>query len=290
MAAPEELVEKLALESIALFPGAMHWPLVAAGIVRAGTAEFLARSVNVMKLTSTAFRLVHAEEVLFEACATTSEDVELVITLEPCQERQGEGEAETPCCDRIVAFARRNPARLKRVVVGAYSDGRGIEVIAGERLPVVLLHGPEHAQHIVKNVQGRVREIGPKGRGGTVEVREVASLDPLNREAYGRRWQFKKEREDATEAILTWLVLESSDPAADLVDGLLTRFGTVFGEQHRSTLVARVPSFRPSPDQPIDPRRARGFLYHAVSRALYRDRSIRAEAELRTRVARGGQT
>lgn len=299
MAAPDHLVNSLGDQVIAQarFPEAMDWPLVAAALVPAGGDSFLATAVNVMRLADTGYRALHAEEVLFEEHEAATEgdasaegEVDVLITEEPCRDRQGAGPAATPCCQRVVRFAQGRP--LRRVVAGVFATGKGLRFMALEGIRVVLLHGPEHAQLVEEvrgrriDVEARVAQINGEcaARGGSqVELRSVPRLDRLNAEGLSRYRLARRERDAERDRILDWLERASTRPDADLTDGLLTEFPRFFAAGLRRILEENLPRWQGEAGEGMDRRKALAFVENRVYVVWCRERATRIMEELRAR-------
>lgn len=291
MAAPDVLLNSLADRVIADFPEQMDWPLVAAALAPADGDTFLATAVNVMQLEGTGYRAVHAEEVLFEDHETAPAGaVDVLVTEEPCKDRQGSGPAATPCCERVVRFAQGRP--IRRVVAGVFATGKGLRLMALEGVRVVLLHGPEHAQ-MVQEVRGRAIDVEARiaqingecaARGGVeVELRHSSKLDRLNAEGL-RRYRLAKQARDAeSERILDWLEHAAGDPEADLVEDLLRAFPRFFDAGLRAILEENLARWQGGAGGGIDRRKALAFVENRVYVVWCRERAERIMEELRAR-------
>jgi pyrimidine deaminase RibD-like protein len=84
----------------------MDSPLVAAGVYQGAASSFYATGVNVMSLRpESGYDVFHAEEVALGKCAElVGEAVDVVVTLEPCQQSRQPKTKDT-CSERIFKFS-----------------------------------------------------------------------------------------------------------------------------------------------------------------------------------------
>lgn len=195
------LVERVATTELPEFPAAMEH-LVAAGLFSAA-GELLLSGRNYYRPHEQGYEFdyFHAEQGLLERYeGDHSADVDLVVTLEPCDERN---DGLPSCSERIVTLASK--LRIRRVVAGCLDDGLGVRILAGANIKVDVLVGP--ALHSGRNIGDHLldklrRDIKANGWGDRVRLLETPSIDPVNQASNTRYSAMLTRIKDTTDRVL----------------------------------------------------------------------------------------
>jgi pyrimidine deaminase RibD-like protein len=232
---PKESILKLSSLLLPSFPKAMGAPLVAAGVLRVGEQEFASTGTNVMQLQPVGHKIVHAEEIAIRLFSPQPNDeVDIVITLEPCSKRFDRQEKIDSCRGRIKELSQQ--CKLRQVVIGKLDNGEGVPFFLENNIRVVLLHGEKHE----RSVKDEAKRHLPTWKASSLfQILTPTELDPLTLLSLERRTQENKDKEESLAEVIKvvhQVITSKQDPSV----ALLRSFPQLFTQSDAGLLKKRI--------------------------------------------------